>query len=215
MTVAAIICIEAYSLYYLPVIDFRPYKVGANIPKLMEIPEGAEPTEYETTFVMEKGGEQREFTLEEYPDSTWTFIDSKTRVIKEGYAPPIHDFEIQDAHSGEDMTEQILTDKGYTLLLIAPHLEQADDSHFGEIDHLYEWSKEKGVAFYCLTASGRKGIEQWIDLTGAEYPFCNVDETTLKTMIRSNPGLRLLKGGTIMGKWSHNSLPKGEELAAL
>lgn len=212
VAVAAIIGIEAYSLYYLPLIDFRPYKVGANIPKLMEIPEGAEPTVYETTFIMEKGGEQREFTLEEYPDSTWTFIDSKTRVVKEGYVPPIHDFEIQDARSGEDMTEQILTYEGYTLLLIAPHLEQADDSHFGEIDQLYEWCKGKGVPFYCLTASGRKGIERWIDVTGAEYPFCNVDETTLKTMIRSNPGLMLLKGGTIMGKWSYNSLPDPDEL---
>ena len=68
------------------------------------------------------------------------------------------------------------------------------------------------MAFYCLTASGHKGIERWIDLTGAEYPFCNVDETTLKTMIRSNPGLMLLHKGTIIGKWSHNNLPKPEDI---
>lgn len=206
--VAAIICVSAYSLYYLPLIDFRPYKVGADIPALMAIPEGAEEAKYETTFILEKDGEQKEFTLDDYPDSTWTFVDSKTKMISRGYVPPIHDLEIQDARSGEDITDTVLTSKGYTLLLIAHHLEQADDSHFGEIDQLYEWSKENGVAFYCLTASGHKGIEQWIETTGAEYPFCNVDETTLKTMVRSNPGLMLLKGGKIMGKWSHNNLPE-------
>ncbi|MBQ9236617.1 MAG: DoxX family protein [Prevotella sp.] len=210
--VAAIICLSAYSLYYLPLIDFRPYKVGADILALMAIPEGAEEAKYETTFILEKDGEQKEFTLDDYPDSTWTFVDSKTKMISRGYVPPIHDLEIQDARSGEDITDTVLTSKGYTLLLIAHHLEQADDSHFGEIDQLYEWSKENGVAFYCLTASGHKGIEQWIKTTGAEYPFCNVDETTLKTMVRSNPGLMLLKGGKIMGKWSHNNLPEAGSL---
>lgn len=201
---AFILGIAGYSLYYLPVIDFRPYRVGANIPQLMEIPEGAEQPEYETTFILEKDGEQREFTLEDYPDSTWTFVDSKSRLVKKGYVPPIHDFEIQDARSGDDLTEQILTDKGYTLLLVSPHLEKADDTEFGDIDRIYEWATENDVPFYCLTASGDKGIAHWIDITGAEYPFCHTDETTLKTIIRSNPGLVLLKQGTVMGKWSNN-----------
>ncbi|MBQ1649553.1 MAG: hypothetical protein II055_00275, partial [Prevotella sp.] len=112
----------------------------------------------------------------------------------------------------DDLTEQILNDEGLTMLLISPHLEQASDAQFGEIDRLYEWAKEQGISFYCLTASGHRGIEQWIDMTGAEYPFCNVDETTLKTMIRSNPGLMLLKNGKVMGKWSHNNLPKPDEI---
>ena len=210
--VAVIICVSAYSLYYLPLIDFRPYKVGADIPKLMEIPEGAEQPKYETTFIMAKNGEQREFTLDNYPDSTWTFVDSKTKQISKGYVPPIHDFEIQDARSGEDITEKVLSNKGCTLLLVSPHLENADDTNFGEIDQLYEWSKENKVTFYCLTASGHKGIEHWVETTGAEYPFCQMDETTLKTMIRSNPGLILLRNGKIMGKWSHNDLPKTEDI---
>jgi len=205
---AFILGIAAYSLYYLPIIDFRPYKVGANIPSLMEMPEGAEQPEYETTFILEKNGERREFTLENYPDSTWTFIDSKSKLIKKGYVPPIHDFEIQDARTGDDLTEQILKDKGYTLLLIAPHLEKADDTEFGEIDQIYEWATENNVPFYCLTASGDKGIAHWIDITGAEYPFCHTDETTLKTIIRSNPGLVLLKDGTIMGKWANNEFTR-------
>ncbi len=44
-------------------------------------------------------------------------------------------------------------------------------------------------------------------IQGAEYPFCLMDDITLKTMIRSNPGLMLLKNGVVMNKWSVNSLP--------
>ncbi len=210
--VAFIIAVSAYSLYFLPIIDFRPYHVGADIREKMSIPDGAPQPEYKTTFILEKDGRQQEFTLENYPDSTWTFIDSKTVQTSEGYVPEIRDLAIQDMRSGEDLTEQILNDEGLTMLLISPHLEQASDAQFGEIDRLYEWAKEQGISFYCLTASGHRGIEQWIDMTGAEYPFCNVDETTLKTMIRSNPGLMLLKNGKVMGKWSHNNLPKPDEI---
>lgn len=213
--VAFIIAVSAYSLYFLPLIDFRPYHIGANIKEKMSIPDGAPQPEYKTTFIMEKDGKRQEFTLENYPDSTWTFIDSKTVQTSEGYVPEIPDLVIQDMRSGEDLTEQILSDEGLTLLLVSPHLEQANDAQFGEIDRLYEWAKEQGISFYCLTASGRQGIEQWIDVTGAEYPFCNVDETTLKTMIRSNPGLMLLKAGTVIGKWSHNSLPRPDEIMIL
>ena len=210
--VAFIIAVSAYSLYFLPIIDFRPYHVGADIREKMSTPDGAPQPEYKTTFILEKDGRQQEFTLENYPDSTWTFIDSKTVQTSEGYIPEIRDLAIQDMRSGDDLTEQILNDEGLTMLLISPHLEQASDAQFGEIDRLYEWAKEQGISFYCLTASGKHGIEQWIDMTGAEYPFCNVDETTLKTMIRSNPGLMLLKNGKVMGKWSHNNLPKPDEI---
>ena len=207
-----ILALAAYSLYYLPPIDFRPYHIGADIYKGMIIPEGAEQPVIETTFIMEKDGERKEFTLEEYPDSTWTFVDTKTKIIKKGYEPPIHDFSIVRLLDDGDTTELVLRHKGYTLLLIAPHLENADDGCFGKIDEIYEYSLEKNIPFYCLTASIGEGIEHWIDITGAEYPFCNTDETTLKTIIRSNPGLVMLKDGVVVGKWSHNDLPDKDEL---
>jgi len=210
-----ILTLSAYSLYYLPPIDFRPYHIGANIPEGMKMPEGAEQPVLETTFILEKNGERKEFTLENYPDSTWTFIDSKTKVIKKGYEPPIHDFSIVRLSDNQDITEQVLADKGYTLLLIAPHLENADEGCFGNIDEIYEYSLSRNIPFYCLTASIGEGIERWIDITGAEYPFCNTDEVTLKTIIRSNPGLVMLKDGTIIGKWSHNDLPDKEELKSI
>lgn len=208
-----IIGTSLYSLYLLPQFDFRPYKVGTNILESMTIPEGAEQPQYETTFIMKKDGVTKEFGLDNYPDSTWTFVDSKTVKMKEGYVPPITDFSIQ-THHGEDITDSVLSSKGYQFLLIAPQLENADDSNFGQIDQIYEYAQDYGYPFYCLTSSSSKSIDHWQDITGAEYPFCHTDATVLKTMIRSNPGLILLKDGTIIQKWSHNSLPEEEQLNA-
>ena len=213
-TVAYIVTTSVYCLYTLPIFDFRPYHVGTNIKQGMEIPEGAEQPEFESTFLLKKNGETREFTLDNYPDSTWEYVDTRTVQTKKGYEPPIHDFALTTCDTGEDITEQVLTKKGYTFLLISPRLAVADDSNFGDIDQIYEYAEENGADFYCVTASANDEIERWRDLTGAEYQFCNADETTLKTMIRSNPGLILLKDGTIIGKWSHNALPQTDDLTA-
>ena len=213
-TIAYIVVTSVYCLYTLPIFDFRPYRVGTNIKQGMEIPEGAEQPEFESTFILRKNGVTREFTLDNYPDSTWEYVDTKTVQTKKGYEPPIHDFAITTNDTGEDITEQVLTKKGYTFLLVSPRLAVADDSNFGDIDQIYEYAAENGVDFFCLTASTNEDIERWRELTGAEYKFCNADETTLKTMIRSNPGLILLKDGTIIGKWSHNALPQTDDLTA-
>ena len=212
-TILFVLLLSAHCLYHLPLIDFRPYHIGMNIKKGMEIPAGAPQPEFETTFILQKNGVKKEFTLDNYPDSSWQFIDSKTVQTKEGYVPPIHDFSIQKA-DGDDITDSVLTAKGYIFLLVSPHLEQADDSNFGDIDLLYEYCQERKIPFYCLTASTKKDIDHWADITGAEYPFCFTDETTLKTIIRSNPGLLLLKDGTIIRKWSHNDLPSSSSLNA-
>ncbi len=206
------LALSAWSLWDLPLFDFRPYHVGANIAQGMKIPQGAPQPQFETTFILEKNGQQKEFTLDNYPDSTWTFVDSKTVQTAEGYVPPIHDFSIQDNKTGEDITQEVLNDTGYTFLLISPTLAYADDSNFGRIDQIYEFAQDYGYRFICLTASSDKDIAKWQDITGAEYPFYTTDATTLKTMIRSNPGLMLLHHGTIIQKWSHNKLPQPEEL---
>ena len=213
-TVAYIVITSVYCLYTLPIFDFRPYHVGTNIKQGMEIPEGAEQPEFESTFLLRKNGETREFTLDNYPDSTWEYVDTRTVQTKKGYEPPIHDFALTSCDTGEDITEQVLTKKGYTFLLVSPRLAVADDSNFGDIDQIYEYAEENGADFYSATASANDEIERWRDLTGAEYQFCNADETTLKTMIRSNPGLMLLKDGTIIDKWSHNALPQTDDLTA-
>lgn len=197
----------------LPMFDFRPYHIGANIPEKMDIPEGKEPTQYETLFLMQKDGKKQEFTADNYPDSTWTFVDSRLIVKKKGYEPSIRDFSMLSQLDGEDITEQVLTDENYTFLLVAHQLAMADDSSIDLINELYDYSLEHGYAFYCLTASSDEDILEWQDRTGAEYPFCVMDDVTLRTMIRSNPGLMLLKKGTVINKWSVNNLPDEYELS--
>ena len=205
-----ILATSVWCLYDLPLFDFRPYHVGANIQEGMEIPEGAEQPEFETTFILEKNGHRQEFSIDNYPDSTWTFIDSRTVMTKEGYVPPVHDFSITTS-DGDDITEQVLNDTSYVFLLVAPFLEHADDSRLDLINEVYEYAKEHGYAFYGLTSSNERAIMRWRDMTGAEYDFCLTDGTTLNTIIRSNPGLVLLKHGTVIRKWSHNRLPELDE----
>ena len=208
-----VMAIAVMSLYHLPMFDFRPYHIGADIRKGMTVPPGAKQPEFTTTFVLEKDGKREEFTLENYPDSSWTFVDSRTVQVSEGYVPPIHDFSIDDPQTGEDLTDSVLS-APYVFLLVAPYLDKADDTNFGEIDRLYEYAHSSGVPFFCLTSSGPEAVERWRDITGAEYPFFNTDATTLKTMIRSNPGLMLLHRGVVARKWSHNALPTDEQLTA-
>ena len=132
--------------------------------------------------------------------------------MMEGNESPYTDFFIERVDDREDITEQLLNRKGYAFLLVSPYLEQADDSQLDLINQLYEYAEDYDYPFYCLTSSGERGINRWRDMTGAEYPFCQTDGTTLKTVVRSNPGVLLLKDGVIIRKWSHNRLPDEYEL---
>ena len=132
--------------------------------------------------------------------------------MMDGEESPYAEFFIESIDDGEDITEAVLSDSGYTFLLVAPHLEQADDSQLDELNRVYEYSLDYHYPFYCLTASTGTVISRWRDMTGAEYSFCNTDDITLKTVIRSNPGLLLLHDGVIIRKWSHNTLPSDEAL---
>lgn len=114
---------------------------------------------------------------------------------------------MMELSTGDDITEDVLTDMGYTFLLVAHRIEEADDSNIDLINEIYDYSVEHGYKFYCLTSSPEEQIELWKDKTGAEYPFCQMDDITLKTMIRSNPGLMLIKNGTILNKWSDEDIP--------
>ena len=206
-TLLFVFALSFYCLEYLPVLDFRPYKIGTNIKAGMEIPEGAKPSVFESRFVLEKDGRRQEFTLDNYPDSTWTFVETRTVLKEKGYEPPIHDFSMISLGTGEDITDSVLSDKGYAFLLVAHRIEEADDSNIDLINEIYDYSAEHGYGFHALTSSPDEEIGMWRERTGAEYPFCQMDDITLKTIIRSNPGLLLIKDGTILNKWSDNQLP--------
>lgn len=205
-TLLFLIATAAYSLYRLPLFDFRPYHLGADIAALRQVPPDADPGEYITTFIMQKGGRQQEFTLDDYPDSTWTFVDTRTTVVRPAYEPPIHDFFINIPDEG-DITDRLLADTGYVFLLVAPHFERASDDNFDAINAAYDYARAAGHTFLALTASAEKGIARWRDTTGAEYPVATVDETALQTMIRATPGLVMLHHGHVAAKWNARDIP--------
>ena len=103
----------------------------------------------------------------------------KDGLKEKGYEPAIHDFSMIDLNTGEDITDDVLTDIGYTFLLVAHRIEEADDSNIDLINEIYDYSVEHGYRFYCLTSSPEEQIELWKDKTGAEYPFCQMDDITL------------------------------------
>jgi len=193
-----------YNLRYLPVIDFLPYKTGTFIPGKMIIPDGKPADKYETTFIYEKDGRRQEFSLSNYPadDTTWKFIDQRSVLVAKGYQPPIHDFIITSL-SGEDLTQQILTSANLVLLMISRKLEEADPEELAKGFDLVNRCSAGGIDCYILTASGMAEVNSYMN----GLIFCQADETTLKTMIRSNPGYILLKEGRISGKWSWANVP--------
>ena len=193
-----------YSYTHLPPLDFRPYKVGNNIPELMEIPEGAEVDQYEVKLIYERDGKQQEFTLENYPkgDPEWTFVDQRSILVKKGYEAPIHDFEILTMEY-DDVTYDILESDEPVTLVAMYDLNKTDRLEAAKAIRLYA-DKEN---VYFLTGSGEDAIyafaeEMGIDEERAEELFCTIDPVTLKTVVRANPGVVVLQNGTIIAK--HN-----------
>ena len=235
----AFVCFMLYNIRHLPVIDFLPYKVGTYIPEKMIVPEGMPVDQYETTFIYEKDGVKKEFTINDYPadDDSWTFVDSKTKLVSKGYEPPIHDLSFV-SENGKDKTDEILSSPNYTLFLISKKIDQAKKNQFERMLELGKEAKDLGIDFYLLTASVRDDVVSYfddedepeqlfdsyetidpytyidsIDMSLFVYnlpfepydkkdDFFLVDETTLKTMMRCNPGFMLIKNGIIYGKWS-------------
>lgn len=201
-----------YSLLHLPPVDFRPYKIGNNIPELMvvEIPEDAPRDEYEYRFIYEKDGVQQEFTLDNYPknDSSWVFVEQTSKLIKKGYEapePPVHDFvlTLTDEETGDiyDMTDEILEQDSVTLAIMYK-IEKASRKMVAKLNRLYEHSMETGMLFYAVTGSGEREVEIWRAETGAEYPILSCDGITLKTIVRANPGIVVLHQGTVADKYN-------------
>lgn len=205
------VCIN---LYGLPVWDFRPYHIGADLLQKMAL--DTDSASVETYFLMEKEGVQKEFSLENYPDSTWTFVDTRTVNTQSDASalPEITDFQMLRLEDNEDITEAFLREDTYKFLLVSPHLEHADDGMMDRIAGVHDYCHTYGYPFYCLTASGDAAIERWAEMTGAEYPYCHTDDVVLKTMIRSNPGLMLLHGSVVVNKWPNTMLPAVEKLDA-
>ncbi len=215
VTFVAYFGVVYHSYNHLPIFDFRPYKVGVNIPDAMTVPEGAPQDEYENIFYYKnkKTGEVEKFDEENYPwqdTVNWEFHDMESNLIQEGYEPPIHDFRIETP-DGENIIDFFTYDENYVFILVAYDLHKSSTKSQGEINTLADWAMQQGYSFICLTSTLPDESMAFAQANGAPYEFFNCDEITLKTMIRSNPGLIVIKDGTILGKWHYNDIPTPEE----
>ncbi|NQY08600.1 MAG: DoxX family protein [Flavobacteriales bacterium] len=210
-----------YCINHLPIKDFRPYQVGKNILEQMTVPEGAPIDEYQTVYKMKSKstGEVTDVDSKVYlTDKLWENKDLEivkdatvTILLKEGYHPPIHDFFIFDKE-GQDITAEILADVEVSFMLVAYQIQDSDVAAQKEINDLSAKISNAGYDFYGVSASLDDQIQDFRHNNQSMFPYYTVDETTLKTIVRSNPGLLMLKKGVILGKWHCDDLPSFEEI---
>lgn len=205
-----------YSYTYLPIIDFRPYHNGANIIEGMTIPENAPVDEYKNTFIYKniKTGKTQQFDESNYPwqdTENWEYVDMESKLIKKGYEAPIHDFYIM-TKDAEDVKDFFLYDDFPTFMLISTHVEDADLDDTNKLQAILEYCATQQMSFIGLTASSIETAENITSSKNLKIEFFNCDEITLKTMVRSNPGLVLIQHGTIVKKWSINNVPTIESV---
>lgn len=194
-------------LNHLPLKDFRAYKVGNNIQKGMEIPEGAPKSEVEMIFVYNVNGENREFTDKELmslPEGA-TFVERKDKVISEGYVPPIHDFTMEK--DGEDHKDQLLNEPRL-LVFVMYDLEKADEEGLNQLNSITQDAKAKGYKVIAMTASTDDVTERFRQKYNLQMDFYFCDPITLKTIERANPSIVVIHKGTIMQKLHHNDAYK-------
>ena len=209
-----------WSYNHEPIFDFRPYKVGANIPDGMKIPDGAPSDVYENTYYYRnlKTNEVKKFNDRDFPwqdTINWKFKSmDPPLLIKKGYRPPIHDFSIQTADK-ENVTDLYLQDSLFTFVVIAYDLEKSSNKKQKELNTLANWAKNKGYHFIGLTSTSGARLAKYQREQQPAYEMMFSDQITLKTIIRSNPGLILLKKGTIIGKWHYNDFPAPEEAESI
>ncbi|NNC82996.1 MAG: redoxin domain-containing protein, partial [Flavobacteriales bacterium] len=212
-----------YSYAYLPTRDYRPYAVGENILEQMKSAEelGLPAPEYvyDYTMVNQDTGEEMVITSKEYMDEKWWerkewAIDKErtgsARKVKDGYEPPITDFSFQDEY-GDEASYRFLESEKPVLLVLTYDVESSDDA-IEEVSALAEELLSKNVEVFGLSASAMEQIEDFRHEYQLAFPYFQGDEKVIKTVVRSNPGLVLLDGATILEKWSAASVPEVDEV---
>jgi peroxiredoxin len=193
-----------YVLNHLPVIDFRPYKIGANIEAGMGFPEGAPQPIYDYAWrFLVDGKEQTIVTQGDYPSVDGEYLSVETTEVQKGYEPPIHDFTIEQ--DGEDFTASLLQEPKL-VMVIAYDLRKTNQNVYSEIKKATDLAMKKGYKVIGMSASDTGQAAQLIEDHQLGFPFYFTDETTLKTIVRSNPGVLVLEKGTIKEKVHYNDL---------
>ena len=204
LSLIACIVYVNHVLNHLPVVDFRPYKIGANIMDGMVVPPDAPKSifEYAWTFNVQ-GEEQTIVTNGDYPTVDGEFIGVETTEIQKGYEPPIHDFTIEK--QGQDMSATLL-EEDKLVMVIAYDLAKSNFDVYNALKNTMDAAKNKGYKVIGMSASNEELSNRVIAKFKLEFPFYFTDETTLKTIVRSNPGILVLEKGTIVEKVHYNDM---------
>lgn len=215
--------IGVYTYNFLPVLDFLPYKVGASIPENMTIPEGAPLDEYEITYqlVHKKTGEKKTMTDKVYmssgiwKDDNWEVKgEPENKLIKKGFEPKIKDLKITDSQ-GTDYTDELIRNPYYNLVMVAYNLNDANLRAMGDMNALAINAAENyNVRTALLTSASAETAAGYGKKHRLVMETFYADAVPLKTMVRANPGLLLLKNGVVIGKWHYHNLPSYTELEA-
>lgn len=198
-----------YAYRNLPLIDFMAWKVGNNVNV-----KPALPLKFYLKFKNKKSGEEKEYLSPNYPwsDSTWMaeweFKSQRVEDPNPNTAPVLS---IQDER-GVDVTATFLENPDIQFFFVSNNLEKADLDAFTMILPLYKKAYQDGYSFVCLTNASPAQIKAFKLAHGTAFDFYSVDDVVLKTMVRSNPGLIMLKNGVVLGKWSFRDLPRYEEI---
>jgi uncharacterized membrane protein YphA (DoxX/SURF4 family) len=197
---------------YLPTWDFLPYKIGNNINELMTPPKGARLIDsVKSELIYEKDGKQQSFTIKNYPKTDdWKFIDTKSEVIEPAWKSKVHGFEFtsRPENNNLDIKNSLLNDDKYVILLVTTHLKKSYTDAWPKISALAHEAKANSIPFYAVTATSLEDADAFRLEHQLPFYFNNSDETLLKTMVRSNPGIMLWKKGVVVDKWSCRSIPK-------
>ena len=203
----------SYHTYsHLPIRDYRPYAIGKNIINDMTLPEGAKVDVYEDVWKYEVDGTVNEYSTADKP---WeiegaVFVDRQTKLIEEGDHPPIHDFSIESDALG-DITDSVLKASN-SLVFVMYDLTKSNFDALKTTEKIINGLSDETLTVVALSATTEIQMEQIVKNAGISYPFYFTDETTLKTIVRSNPGMLWLKEGTIVDKFHYNDFPDSENL---
>jgi len=207
VSLSVILCLYMgyYVLNHLPLKDFRAYKIGTNIPKAMEIPEGAPKSQIEMVFIYKVNGVEKNFTDKELmniPEGA-TFVDRIDKVISEGYKPPVHDFSMEK--DGSDYKDELLLEPKL-MMFVTYDLQKSDAKGMEQLEKLHQQAKAKGYKVIGMTASGEDEILKTKKDYNFTFDFYFCDATTLKTIERANPSIVVMQKGTIKQKVHYNDI---------
>lgn len=209
-----------YTLRYLPIKDFRPFAIGQHLPSNMELQEGQTAPIYTVDYTMKSisTGEETVVSAIDYLDKgIWENKDLEIvgtgdqYLVQEGDEPSIHDFVLESLTDGGDYTYSILEEE-YVLLWISYDLDNANVDAQKKVASLTKEAHTAGVSTYELTASNFEDTENYKQMYGIDIETYVCDATTLKTVIRSNPGLIVLNKGTVIGKYSFRKVESLQDI---